>query len=300
MKLELLLEDFCHHSKYIRGVSENTVKRYKQKVGFFITSMGIATTDEVNQRTVHAFFMYGRSEKKWKASSYRTYHMSLLVFLRYGVKLGYFEENYADHIEVPKLEKSLPKALKKDEAYRILEYAKNIPYTQSFVRYRNHALFAVFLYAGLRKSEALNLKLADVDLENRTLFVRQGKGNKDRIIPMSFTLVQILKTYFEERTKQKKTCIQFFVCSNRDRGFNESGLKLITNRLKQTTKIDFNIHKLRHTFATLMVEGGCDIFSLSKMLGHSDIKTTTIYLSASAKHLRSQVMKHPLNSLELV
>ena len=67
--------------------------------------------------------------------------------------------------------------------------------------------------------------------------------------------------------------------------------------MRDASRLKFTIHKLRHTFATLMLEGGVDIYSLSKMMGHSDIKTTTIYLSASAEHLRSQMTKHPLNDL---
>jgi len=128
------------------------------------------------------------------------------------------------------------------------------------------------------------------------IFVRLGKGNKDRIIPMSFTLAQSLNRYLVERRKQQKTCPEFFTSSNRNIGFTSSGLKLLVNQLKKASGLEFTIHKLRHTFATLMLEGGCDIYSLSKMMGHSDIKTTTIYLSASAEHLRSQVVKHPLNS----
>ena len=76
-----------------------------------------------------------------------------------------------------------------------------------------------------------------------------------------------------------------------------SGLKNLAVQLRKASKINFTIHKLRHTFATLMLEGGCDIYSLSKMMGHSDIKTTTIYLSASTEHLRLQMTKHPLNNL---
>ena len=70
-------------------------------------------------------------------------------------------------------------------------------------------------------------------------------------------------------------------------------------QIRKSSKIVFTIHKLRHTFATLMLEGGCDIYSLSRMMGHSDIKTTTIYLSASAEHLRGQMTKHPLNDLAM-
>ena len=73
--------------------------------------------------------------------------------------------------------------------------------------------------------------------------------------------------------------------------------KNLTKKMKDVSKIKFSAHKLRHTFATLMLEGGCDIYSLSRMMGHSDIKTTAIYLAASAEHLRSQMTKHPLNDL---
>jgi len=69
--------------------------------------------------------------------------------------------------------------------------------------------------------------------------------------------------------------------------------------LREASGLRFTIHQLRHTFATLMMEGGCDIYSLSRMMGHSDIKTTTIYLSASADHLRAQIGKHPLNDAVL-
>ncbi|MBS1492230.1 MAG: site-specific integrase [Bacteroidetes bacterium] len=78
-------------------------------------------------------------------------------------------------------------------------------------------------------------------------------------------------------------------------GFTESGIKRLVERIKEASGIKFHVHKLRHTFATLMLEGGCDIFSLSKMMGHSDIKTTTIYLAACVHHLREQILKHPLN-----
>jgi site-specific recombinase XerD len=156
-------------------------------------------------------------------------------------------------------------------------------------------MFSTFLFTGLRKSELLNLKFTDVDIENLTIFVRQGKGSKDRVIPMSYTLAQTLKRYVNERTRLKKTCPEFFVSSTQNRGYSEDGLKYLVMQVRKTSGIDFTVHKLRHTFATLMLEGGWDVFSLSKMMGHSDIKTTTIYLAASAEHLRGQMMKHPLN-----
>jgi site-specific recombinase XerD len=66
--------------------------------------------------------------------------------------------------------------------------------------------------------------------------------------------------------------------------------------MRQSSGLKFTLHKLRHTFATLMLEGGCDIYSLSKLMGHENINTTTIYLAASAEHLRAQIAKHPLDN----
>jgi site-specific recombinase XerD len=77
--------------------------------------------------------------------------------------------------------------------------------------------------------------------------------------------------------------------------FTKSGIKRLDKKISKTSGIKFSLHKPRHTFATLMLEGGCDIYSLSRMMGHSDIKTTTIYLAASAEHLREQMLKHPMN-----
>jgi len=298
MNIELLLEDFCHYSQYIRGVSPNTVIRYKQKIGAFCRASEIENIEDVTEKVVQDYFLKGRAERHWKTATYRTYYMSLVVFFRWCVKLGYIETNYVKNIELPKLDKSLPKRLKKEDAYTLLEIVYNYPYTHKYLKYRNHAIFATFLYTGLRKSELINLKLADVDLENLTLFVRQGKGNKDRIVPISYTLAQSLRRYLKKRSKYGKTCPEFFTASNRNAGFTASGLNHLTDQLKKVVNFPFTIHKLRHTFATLMLEGGCDIYSLSKMMGHSDIKTTTIYLSATAEHLRNQMIKHPMESTQ--
>ncbi len=200
-------------------------------------------------------------------------------------------------IEVPKLEKTLPPKLTRQEASRLLEVVYNYPYDYRYLRYRNHAIFSMFLFAGLRRKELLKLKFADVDIENLSIYVRQGKGNKDRIIPMSFTLAESLNKYLAERRRLNKTCPEFFASLNRNMGFTSIGIRRLVSKIRQVSKISFTIHKLRHTFATLMLEGGCDIYSLSKMMGHSDIKTTTIYLAASAEHLRGQITKHPLNDI---
>lgn len=295
MNIELALEDFSYYSKHMRGVSDNTLKRYKSTIMLFHRDMEIFHIKNITKKIVQEFFLHGRADRKWSVQTYRTHAMTLIVFFRWCIKNDLMKENYAKEIELPRLERSLPKRIKKKDAFLILDTVYNYPYVQKYQRDRNHAIFSMFLHAGLRKHELLNLKVSDVDIETMTLFIRQGKGNRDRVVPIGTTLAKSLIRYSFSRKKAAKTCPEYFTSSNKNNGFTNSGLKRIVDKIKKSTGIYFTIHGLRHTFATLMIEGGCDIYSLSRMMGHSDIKTTTIYLSATAEHLRGQMIKHPLN-----
>jgi len=295
MNIELLLEDFCHYAKFIQGASVNTTKRYKQNVSSFITTTQISHIEQVHEKIIFEYFLNGRVHKNWKSTTYRTYYMSLLVFFRWCVKQGYLKANYVEGLELPKIEEPRRKKLTKQEASKLLETAFNYPYTQKFQRSRNHAIFSMFLFTGLRRNELLTLKLSDVNLENRTVFVK-GKGDKERTIPLSSTLIHSLERYLIERKKQRKTCAEFFTSSNKNGGLTNSGLKRLIEKMRKATGIYFKTHELRHTFATLMIEGGCDIYSIAKLMGHSDINTTAIYLLGRIEFLRSEVSKHPLNS----
>jgi site-specific recombinase XerD len=297
MQIQEVCRQFYDYSRFIRGYSDETIKRYKNGIEFFSRVEKIETVNQISDQNVKDFFLYGRTNRDWQSSTFITYHKTLVVFLRWCVEKKYISENYAEDIETPKLNKKLPSRLTKQQANRILEITYNYPYKYTFLRYRNHAMFSVFFYTGLRKKELLKLRYADVDLDNLSIFVYQGKGSKDRIIPISSKLAEILSKYVSERKRLDRTCPEFFTSLNRNNGVSNSSLKRLISKIKDVSGIYFTAHKLRHTFATLMLEGGCDIYSLSRMMGHRDIKTTTIYLATSAEHLRKQMGKHPLNEL---
>ena len=285
MDIYEILEDFCLYALHVRGVSPTTIKRYKEKISFFIKSYEIVHPDQITEKMVFDFFFNGRAKRKWTQATFKTYYMTLLVFFRWCVKGGHLRHNYIKDIEIPKGRKKLPKRLTLQESEKLLEVSYNYPYTQKYLRYRNHALFSAFLFLGLRKTELLNLTLADVDMENKTVFV-VGKGGKERIIPICNQLMHSLARYLEARKKASKTCDAFFTSSNRDQGLSDTGLKRTIARMRKATGIYFKTHELRHTFATLMNQGGCGIYDLSQLMGHSDIRTTTIYTHASAEHLK--------------
>lgn len=297
MHIDIAVARFCEYSKFIRGYSEETIRRYKQALALFCKMENVVNVEDIDDKKTRDFFLRGRTERNWEPNSFITFHKSVIVFFRWCVEQGYLHKNYAEDIEMPKVHKKLPPKLTRQQALRILEVVYNYPYDYTYLRYRNHAVFSMYIFAGLRKRELLNLKLADVDIQNMSVFVREGKGGKDRIVPICSTLAESLSRYLVERNRLGKTCPEFFTSLNRNSGFTQTGMKRLVEKMTKASGIPFTIHKLRHTFATLMLEGGCDIYSLSRMMGHSDIKTTTIYLAASAEHLRSQMVKHPLNEI---
>lgn len=297
MEIQTALRQFCDYSSYIRGFSPATISRYRSAVRLFASDVGINTMEQVTEGAFRDFMLRGRTVRHWTANSYVTYHKSFAVFFRWCITEGYMEANPADGMEMPKMDRKLPPKLTRQEATRILETASNMPYPYKFLRWRNHAIMATFLYAGLRKQEVLSLMLTDMDLQNRTIFIRRGKGAKDRIVPMCGSLMESLERYLVERKRLKKTCPEFFTSLNRNVGFTDTGMKRLVEKMNAASGIKFSAHKLRHSFATMMLEGGCDIYSLSRMLGHNDLKTTAIYLAATAEHLRDQIGKHPMDEL---
>lgn len=297
MDIKILAQKFYDYSSYMRGYAKPTIRRYRQVINFYCNHANITEIEQVSPDNARELFFYGRTERQWSPNTFICFHKSLGVFFRWCIQEKYMQPpNPMEDIEIPKLEKRLPSKLTKKDAMKLLEVVYNYPYKYKFLRYRNHAIFATFIFSGIRKKELLNLKYGDVDLENLSLFINQGKGSKDRVVPISYKLAESLKRYLEERQRLHKTCPEFFASLNKNMGFRDIGIRRLVEIIRKASGISFTIHKLRHTFATLMLEGGCDIFSLSKMMGHSDIKTTTIYLSASAEHLRAQMIKHPLNN----
>jgi site-specific recombinase XerD len=297
MDIQIIAKQFYDYSFHIRGYSKSTIKRYKYVIALYCRLFSITQLKDINHENIKSLFFHGRTVRNWQTATYIVFFKSLSVFFKWCIAERYLVTNPMEGIEKPRLEKKLPSKLTKQDAFRLLELIDNYPYNSAFIRLRNHAIFCMFICAGLRLNELLKLRFADVDLQNKTLFIYQGKGSKDRIIPINQRLLGSLEKYVLERKRMAKTCPEFFASFNRNMGFTESGMKRLVLQFREIAGVKFTVHKLRHTFATLMLEGGCDIYSLSKMMGHSDIKTTTIYLAASAEHLRSQMVKHPLNDL---
>jgi site-specific recombinase XerD len=296
MKMNIieLHAEFCQEAEVIKNFRPSTIDYYRNSIKYFLKWFPLEFIDEINTENLRSFLYKGRIERKWTADTFIHHYKSLRAFFKWCLQRGYLSSNPILPIEKPRLEKKLPKRITKQEAQLVLEYSFNLKATYRFERYRNRGVIGVMIYAGLRAGEVMNLKMGDVDLKNNVISVNQGKGGKDRIVPICLSLQRILLEYVKDRERLNRKCINFFASVHGDIPFTYNGLKRVIKTLKEETGVNFSAHRLRHTFATLMLEGGCDLFSLQKMMGHSDIKTTTIYLSTTVIHLQEQIRKHPL------
>ena len=293
--IQHLLTRYLQHCQVIRNYSPYTIGGYKDKWAVFLRENPVVYPKDLNKEVFEAWFFKGRLERKWSASTFRSYLKYFTMVLRWMVKEGYIEENYAEGLEKPKMESRIPRTLTHAEAILVLDTAFHMKYAYTFERYRNRAVVGTMLLAGLRRKEILQLMMSDVDLRNKAIFISQGKGAKDRIVPINSRLSMILEEYLKDRKRLDKQNIYFFTSAQRDQALGSRCINNLVSRLRQKTRLSFSAHTLRHAFARLMLEGGCDIYTLSKIMGHAKITTTTIYLSCSAHQMNKAAEMHSLN-----
>ena len=287
---------FCQHSLAFKGNTPRTIYWFQTDFRMFLKFNPIEELDQLTKEVIEDWILYGKLERNWKPQTIKPRIQSMKLFLEWCVLQEYIEENPCKNIPIPKLPKLLPKHLTADQAHTLMDWVRNFPYDYKFDKFRSIAIIATFIYTGVRKAELENLKFEDIDIDNKMLCVRQGKCSKDRIIPLHNNLIIHLEQYLKERKRLKKTCPYFFTSMRQDSRMGDKVINRLVSKIKTKSKIKFYPHLLRHTFATLMLEGGCNLYSLSKMMGHSDIKTTTIYLGVTETHLKEQITKHPLDS----
>lgn len=302
MTLAELHERFCSEALHVNQLTKETVRGYKYGFKRLMTFKPLKHLHEIDELVLSDFLFWGSSEKKWKPKSMLDYYGTLSSFLKWCENKRLIPENPLKRVPRPKVPKALPKALSENNARKLLECAQYLPVPSTFQnptfhKKRDVAILATFLFTGVRRQELLNLMLQDINFEENIVMVRAGKGQKDRLIPLSFELKRLLQGYLTERSNAGIETDYLFTTLQKQRRLSVRTLTRMFLRLKEASQIDFSTHQLRHTFATLMAESQCDAFALCDMLGHSDIKTTMVYVKSRSEHKRRQINNHPLNYL---
>lgn len=224
---------------------------------------------EVDQVQEYLFILQKRSK-----TPSQTYFKHTVYGLRFLLKTEGLPYEYL-HLPAIKHEKKLPVVLSKQEVWQML---------QSCTLLKHKILIGLLYGCGLRCMEARNVRLCDLDFDRQQLKVVQGKGKKDRYVPLSQHLIRGIKTYIGAE-KPKDWLFNGQPMPNRAGGdfdprYSSRGVQFVIKKVSKKAKIlkEISVHTLRHTFATHLLEDGLDILSIKNLLGHEDIETTMIYL----------------------
>lgn len=278
-----------------RMLAENTIKSYEfdlQSFGAFLTErqrpvQGVTKAD-LQQYLAHLYDMgFATTTVSRHLSTIRAFYGYLLVE-------GLVKMSPCELIESPKLLKNLPTVLNLDEVTRLL----NSFTEESSNDVRNKAMVELLYASGMRVSELLALDLADLYLEMG--FVRcMGKGNKERIVPIGEVATEALMVYLngsrQELLKENVKTDALFINRLGGRMSRQGFWKILKQqaRLAGIAK-EISPHKLRHSFATHLIENGADLRIVQELLGHADIATTQIYTHISRSHLAKVIEEtHP-------
>jgi integrase/recombinase XerD len=274
-----------------RGLSRNTLEAYRSDLQQYGAFLGRAGRDPLQARPSDlAGFVSelaaGREGKPPVASATLQRKIACLrSFYRHLRREQIIDHDPTAELRPPRSPGRLPKVLTRDEVNRLLAQPKGM----SPAALRDRALLETMYACGLRASEAITLALSELDLELGMLRAR-GKGSKERLVPVGSKAIETLQVYLQRARPQLVGLhdeAHVFV-NLRGTGLTRQGLYKIVQGHARSAGLDQRMspHTLRHTFATHLLAGGCDLRSLQEMLGHADIGTTQIYTHLSAERLR--------------
>jgi integrase/recombinase XerD len=289
--LNQLTLDFLAYLELERGLSRNTLEAYRsdlQQFGEFLSLRGVDPL-AVEPKDLRGFIsQLANGTGKRTAVAPATLQRKIAClrsFYRYLRRERVLEADPTSELRAPRSRARLPKVLTRDEVAHLLAQPRGSAPTVL----RDRALLETMYACGLRASEAITLELSQLDLDGGILRAR-GKGSKERIVPIGSKAVQALRTYLEKgrpRLVGVRDEPRVFV-NARGGKLSRQGLYKIVQRHARTAGLARRMspHTLRHTFATHLLAGGCDLRSLQEMLGHADIGTTQVYTHLSADRLR--------------
>jgi integrase/recombinase XerD len=299
VRSERLTLDFLAYLELERGLSRNTLHAYRSdlaQLGRFLTQRGVSPL-AARHGDLAAFLSElatgGEGRAPVAAATLQRKAACMRSFYRHLRREGLLEHDpTADLRSPPKLQR-LPKVLSREEVSKLLEQPKG---TEPLAL-RDRALLETMYACGLRVSEAIGLEVGDVDLQEGMLRAR-GKGSKERIVPVGRRAVEALDFYLRRgRPSLVGVGVETHLLVNhRGKGLTRQGAyKIIQSRARDAGLAErMTPHTLRHTFATHLLSGGCDLRSLQEMLGHADLATTQIYTHLSAERLKDAYFEaHP-------
>lgn len=254
MKLSQAIELFLKFKT--KELAPRTIKEYRNDLNMFIKTVGDKNINEIRTADIMIF----RTSLECSPSLINRRMSALNTFFNFLVDMELINSNpFKPSLRIKKVKQKVPEALTEEEVEKILTAAKQRSQ-------RDYLLIKTILYCGLRISEALNLKRSDIiTVKGRKVLKILGKGNKERFVPLPSELAEELTDYIKNLEGERLFPLKYH------------GAKYIFDKIKEKTGIHLHPHKLRHTFATLLVDKGVDIRIIQAFLGHASPNTSARY-----------------------
>jgi integrase/recombinase XerC len=291
--------EFLQHLEQGRGSSPNTLRNYRQALLEFKSRHPDTSWWALKPADFKAYLYKLAREQKLGPSTVRLRFAALRTFYKDAVREGKIDANPVAGLALPKLARRLPKFLNREQVVELLEAPRKLwekkrrdpRLAVPWPVLRDIAWLELFYSAGLRLSELVKLQRRDVDLHEGSARVL-GKGRKERLCPIGGPAARAIQTYLDACPLEGDALF----LSGRDRPINGRTIQLALKRYLAFAGLDANIspHKLRHSFATHLLDEGADLRSVQELLGHSQVTTTQIYTSVSVERLKRVYDKsHP-------
>lgn len=276
--------------------SENTIEQYKTEIHHFlrfIETKGITDIEDIRTIHIDLYQTYLVDVRKNKSASMQKKSSTIKQFFKYLHSRQYIKNNPSEAIDAIKIkdaDRKKKKTLSPEQSIKLIEKTvKN-----SVLKERNKALLLVLFFCGLRVSELCALLVDEVDFKTKTLFVNDGKGGKDREVPLNDEMIPDLKEYLKNRPVESP---YFFTKKHSADPMNpKSVLALIKDHSEKANIGDIGCHSLRRTAATHLLASGVPINSIRIYLGHSSVNTTMLYLDPDKEEIKEQIRSNNILS----
>lgn len=304
-ELEFYAREFVLYLQ-VRNYSDSTIKVQSRNLSHFLLwakERSLIKPEQITKPIIERYqkFLFRYRDEKGKALAFTTQKLRLTQlrgFFRYLCKKNFISYNPAYDLELPKAPRKLPRSyLSVEEAEKVL----SIPDTRTELGIRDRAILETFYSTGIRRGELVNLSIYDISRDLGYLLIREGKGGKDRVVPIGERALQWIDKYLlDVRPRLAPTPDEgsLFLMISGD-GFKRDILSNLVRKYIDDAKLgkSGSCHMFRHTFATVMLESGADIRYIQKMMGHANLDATEIYTHVAIKKLKQvHERMHPAKS----
>ena len=287
------LENYIDYLLYQKKYSQNTAIGYKNDILLFFMYLEKESLNylDIEYSDIRLYFEYLDLKKLSKTSINRNIS-ALRNFYKYLLRNKLIDNNPFNLVSAPKKDKKLPKFLYQNE----IEVLFNTPSLDDVLGIRDRLILEMLYATGIRVGEAELIKLKDIDFKNKSIRII-GKGNKERYVYFGSFAKEYLDLYLNKsRVKLDKNNSEYLFLNKNGTRLTARGIRLILDKVINKSSLDLDIspHTLRHSFATHMLEKGCDILSVQELLGHESLKATQVYTHITNDRLKEIYLNsHP-------